>query len=230
MMRKGTVRIRVLLIGLVAAKIGVTLLYLAGTVSISEFVFHQQSAIAQEKEPQKETHNGESSHAAKTKDHTIDVRALLRRLDSERRRLDKEEERIKRQRAQLEDLKEEIEGKIEKLSTIQQRITADLEKKEALLSKIEQRRDLAEETKMKRLGKVYASMKSKQAAAIVDNMDIEVVQKIFSHMKGEQIGNILSYVNRERAAKISERLAENNIEIEEPPQNREPESPQKITQ
>ena len=221
MMRNGTVRFKAILIGLAAAKIGVTLLYLAGTGFVSEFVLHQRVAIAQEKKPPKEAQNEKTLHTGNTKDPTVDVRAVLRRLDSERQRLEKEEERIKRQREQLEDLKEEIDGKIEKLSTIQQQITADLEKKEALLSKIEQQRNSAGEAKMKRLGKVYASMKSKQAAAIVDNMDIEVVQKIFSHMKGEQIGNILSYVNKERAAKISERLVENNIEITEPQKNQE---------
>jgi flagellar motility protein MotE (MotC chaperone) len=131
----------------------------------------------------------------------------------ERRRLEAEEERINHQREQLVALKSEIEAKIESLSKIQQQIAADLDKKEAVLSEKEQKRKAAEEAKIRMLSKVYASMKPKQAAAIIDKIDIEVIEKVFLQMKGEQVGNILSYVEKDRAAKISERLAESNAAV-----------------
>lgn len=225
MMRHRRLRFKALLIGLATAKIGVTLLYLAGSVSVTEVIFRQQTAIAQDPQAVKkevtEAEN-ETPQPRKPKDPAVDVRAILNRLDVERKRLSREEERIGQQREQLEELKEEIEEKIERLSFIQKQIAADLDKKETMLTEREQQQKASEEANMKMLGKVYASMKPKQAAAIVDNMDIEIIQKIFSYMKGEQVGNILSYVDKERAAKISERLAEQNVTVTEPKQTPEP--------
>jgi len=204
---------RTLLIGLVAIKIGGTFFYLAGTVSIMDRFFHQPAAIAQEKAsdtpPQPSApKEAPGSDAAQKAAASADVSAVMKRLDMERQRLEAEEERIKHQREQLEALKSEIEAKIEALSKIQQQIAADLDKKEAVLSDQEQKQRAAEEAKIRMLSKVYASMKPKQAAAIIDKIDIEVIEKVFLQMKGEQVGNILSYVEKDRAAKISERLAE----------------------
>lgn len=205
---------RALLIGLIAIKVGGTLGYLTATVSIGELFFHQPEAIAQEKAPEsppqqavKEEKPGEGAAAKKTEP-SADVSAVMKRLDVERQRLVAEEERIKKQQAQLETLKAEIEAKIDTLSKIQQQIAADLEKKEAGQTEKEQKEKAAEEARIKMLSRVYASMKPKQAAAIVDKMDIEIIKKVFSQMKGEQVGNILSYVEKDRAAKISEQLAE----------------------
>jgi len=207
--------VKSLIVGLAVVKLGVTLLYLAGTVSITDFFLHQQTAIAQEKKSIEETEIKEAVKAESPEESAVDVRAVLARLNAERQRLGKEEERIKQQRVRLEELKEEIEVKIERLSKIQQEIEADLKKKEEMLASRVNQQQAAENTNMKMLGKVYASMKPKRAAAIVDKMDIEIIQKVFSYMKGEQVGNILSYVNKDKAAKISERLAEKNIALPE---------------
>lgn len=207
---------RTLLIGLIAIKIGGTLFYLIGTASIADLFFHQPVAIAQEKAsdtPPRQAVQEEAPKPGAAESKTAasaDVGAVMKRLDIERQRLEAEEERISHQREQLEALKSEIEEKIEALSKIQQQIAADLDKKEAALSEKEQKQKAAEEAKIRMLSKVYASMKPKQAAAIIDKMDIEVIEKVFLQMKGEQVGNILSYVEKDRAAKISERLAESN--------------------
>ena len=50
-------------------------------------------------------------------------------------------------------------------------------------------------------------MNPKKAAEIFDKMDMDVIHQVFSNMKGDQVGKILSFVNRDRAAKITERLA-----------------------
>ena len=206
-------RFKALLFGLLSIKIGGTLFLLTGTVSVSEMLFHQQVAIAQDKDVQDEQNPAAGkapvASAAKKTPSSSDVQAVLDKLSMERKRLEMREARIKKEHAQLEALKTELEEKIERLSKIQKQIAADLEKKEALRAEEEQKQKAADETKIRMLSKVYASMKPKQAAAIIDKMDIEVIQKVFSQMKGEQVGNILSYVEKERAAKISERLAEN---------------------
>jgi len=215
MIAKHCFRFKTLLIGLLAIKIGGTLFYLTATVSIADLFFSQPVAIAQEKAPDPPSKQaaGEKQPAPEKKKTAaaVDVRAVMKRLDEERKRIEAEEDRIKKQKEQLESLKTEIEEKIDTLSKIQQEIAADLDKKEALVSDKEQKQKAAEVAKIRMLSKVYASMKPKQAAAIIDRMDIDIIEKVFSQMKGEQVGSILSYVEKDRAAKISERLAEGNM-------------------
>ena len=208
-------RMKALLIGLITAKIGVTLVYLTGTVSLSEFFLTQPSAIAQEKPAETREQKPkavETEEKSKTPSPpNVDVTAMLKRLDRDRKKIEMDRENIQKQRAQLEVLKQEIEEKIEKLSKVQQKIAADIAKQEAMDDKWKKTQKAEEDEKIKMLGKVYSSMKPKQAAAIINKMDIEVIQKVFSQMKGEQIGSILSYVDKDRAALISEKLAEKKL-------------------
>ncbi len=208
-------RMKALFIGLLTAKIGVTLVYLTGTVSISELFLTQPAAIAQEKPLESQQNKAKASETTSitkpTEPPRVDLTAVLKRLDRERNQIDRERENIQKQRVQLDVLKQEIEEKIEKLSKIQQQIAADIAKQEAMDDKRNKTEQAQEDAKIKMLGKVYSSMKPKQAAAIINKMDIEVIQKVFSQMKGEQIGSILSYVDQERAALISEKLAEKKI-------------------
>ena len=212
---RNRIRMKALLIGLLTAKIGVTLVYLTGTVSISDLLLTQPSAIAQEKPAETQENKPETIETAeKSKTPpppSVDISAVLNRLDRDRKQIESERENIQKQRAQLDALKQEIEEKIEKLSKIQQQIATDIAKQEAMDDKRKQTQKAEEDAKIKMLGKVYSSMKPKQAAAIINKMDIEVIQKVFSQMKGEQIGSILSYVDKDRAALISEKLAEKKL-------------------
>ena len=72
-------------------------------------------------------------------------------------------------------------------------------------------REEEERRKIKQLVKVYSSMKPKDAAPVIEKLNIDVAKKIFMQMKGEQAGRILSYISKNRAAEISEELiAKNN--------------------
>ncbi|MFH0728891.1 MAG: hypothetical protein V2B19_21460 [Pseudomonadota bacterium] len=135
-----------------------------------------------------------------------DIRAIMDTLERKRKALQEDEARIKKERASLDSLKQEIEEKIAELTVVQKKIEEDLSQKAALASQQEKKMEDAELQKIKQLVKVYSSMKPKSAAAIVDKMDMNVVFQVFSNMRGEQVGEILSYVNQERAAKISEWL------------------------
>jgi flagellar motility protein MotE (MotC chaperone) len=135
-----------------------------------------------------------------------DIRAIMDTLERKRKALQEDEARIKKERANLDSIKQEIEEKIAELTVVQKKIEDDLSQKAALVSQQEKKMEDAGLQKIKQLVKVYSSMKPKNAAAIVDKMDMEVVFQVFSNMKGEQAGEILSYVNQDRAAKISELL------------------------
>ena len=141
-----------------------------------------------------------------------DIKAVMETLEKKRIALQEEEERLKKERTKLESLKQEIESKIDELTVVQKKIEEDLNQKSALAAQAEQKKNMEEEKKIKQLVKVYASMKPKSAAEIVDKMDLSVVLQVFSNMKGEQVGQILSYVNKDRAAKISEWLATKKID------------------
>ena len=70
---KRSFRFRALLIGLLSVKIGGTLLLLVGTASVSELLFHQQVAIAQEKEAEKNQipARGETTKASTSKNTAV---------------------------------------------------------------------------------------------------------------------------------------------------------------
>ena len=200
-----------MLVGFLFAKIAFTLCYLASAYSIADLLFNNSEAIAQEKsqvpEVTKKKQSPPSAPAEAEKAYSSELSGKLFSLEEKRQRLKKEEYRLNAQRKQLEALKREIEQKIGELAQIQQQIESTLEKRQADQAEVEQRQKLAQEAKIKRLVKVYTSMKPKTAAALIEKMDMDVVLKLFARMKGEQIGSILTYVNRDRAAKITELLA-----------------------
>jgi flagellar motility protein MotE (MotC chaperone) len=51
-------------------------------------------------------------------------------------------------------------------------------------------------------------MKPQKAASLVEKLDMGFAVELLSKMKGEAVGKILSAVNTEKAARISEKLAE----------------------
>ena len=59
---------------------------------------------------------------------------------------------------------------------------------------------------MKHLIKAYSSMKPQVAASLVEKLETDFAVDLLSRMKGDVVGNILSFVDIEKAAKISEGL------------------------
>ena len=53
---------------------------------------------------------------------------------------------------------------------------------------------------------IYSAMKPVKAASLIEKLDIRLAIKLLSRMKGDTVGGILSFVDVERAAKISEGL------------------------
>ncbi len=90
-------------------------------------------------------------------------------------------------------------------------IQADINKKIAILTKLRDeiraevaRKKTAEEQKIKHLIKVYSAMKPQSAAGLIEKLDIKLAIELLSKMKGDAVGKILSFVDTEKAAKISE--------------------------
>ncbi len=202
-------KIKTLLIGFVAAKIIVTLIYFAGSLPLADFLFTQKTAEAQDSAVAQKTESadkGQDEAADKEKQYA-DVQALMNQLEIKRLQLKDEEEKIKQERVQLEDMKRDIDLKLDELSAAQAKMDASLAKKGAAEDQEKQAQDAAEEAKIKQLVKVYNSMSPKKAAAIIDKLDMKVIYEVFSNMKGDQVGQILTYVSPDRAVEITERLA-----------------------
>ncbi len=135
------------------------------------------------------------------------AKVVLRGLEEKRTRVEKEHQALLIERKQLESFEEQIDEKLENLNALKKQIEQDL----ALLDKKKSQKELdkeaAYEAKIGRLVKMYAGMKPKAAAEIVNKMKLEVAQEIFLRMREASASQILSFVDSEKAAKISERLA-----------------------
>lgn len=222
--------IKFLVVGFFIAKIIVTLVFLSCSVNVFELVFNGSTAIAEEENKPEETKGaGESQGNAnpdtvKSEDdqkadeeQTEEIRGELEGMEEKRQWIINEQKRLDEKKVQLENLKQEIEEKVSELTKVRKELELTVAKMEEKITEKQQKRIDQDKAKIKQLVKVYTSMKPKTAAELINKMDMDVILELFSRMKGEQIGRILSYVERNRAAKISEKLApEKRAEIKSP--------------
>ena len=135
------------------------------------------------------------------------AKVVLRGLEDKKTMINKEQKSLIQAKKELEIFEEQIDEKLENLKVLKKQIKEDM----ALLTKKknfkDQEKEAAYERKIGRLVKMYAGMKPKKAALIVDKMNLEVAQEIFLRMRETSAAQILSFVDSSKAAKISERLA-----------------------
>ncbi|MFO7885417.1 MAG: hypothetical protein R6U68_11390, partial [Desulfobacteraceae bacterium] len=101
----------------------------------------------------------------------------------------------------------EIDLKLEKLTELKKQIEADFKALNKKKTEKEQEQEAVFEARLQRLVKMYAGMKPKKAAEIVNRMELDVAGQIFSRMRETAAAEILANVESEKAAKISERMA-----------------------
>jgi flagellar motility protein MotE (MotC chaperone) len=106
-----------------------------------------------------------------------------------------EKESMRRERGELEAIQEEIAAKIVELSRLRDDIRAQMETKK-----------FVEEQRVKHLVKAYSTMKPQIAAGLVEKLELPFAIEMLSRMPGDTVGSILSFVNKERGAKISQGL------------------------
>ncbi|MFA5902521.1 MAG: hypothetical protein WC836_01195 [Desulfobacula sp.] len=135
------------------------------------------------------------------------AKVVLRGLEEKKTMIDKQQKAIEQEKKDLDVFKEQIDEKIENLTVLKKQIESDLALIDQKKTQKEIQKDTEYEEKIVRLVKMYAGMKPKNAAQIVDKMDLEVAQEIFMRMREASASEILAFVDSEKAAKISERLA-----------------------
>jgi len=97
---------------------------------------------------------------------------------------------------ELKELEKQVEEKIKTLEALEASIQ----------SEVDTYKQLSDE-RIRHLVKIYSSMKPKAAAELMNKMDLHVAVEVILSMKGDMAGGILSYMNTEKAATITKRLA-----------------------
>jgi len=135
------------------------------------------------------------------------AKVVLRGLDKKKKMLAKESDSVDKKKKELERYEEQIDEKLVQLKKLKEQINRDF----ALLEKKKSEKEIAQEAafekRIRSLVKTYAGMKPKNAAKIVDKMELEVARKIFSRMRETSAAQILANVDSAKAAKITEHLA-----------------------
>lgn len=139
---------------------------------------------------------------------TVDVEVGLakRRLE-----MDAREAAIAERAKLLSAAEKRIEGKIDTLKTLQERI-------DVLLGK----RDESEQQQLAALVKTYTAMKPKDAARIFNSLSDDVLVPVAAAMKADALAPVLAAMNPDNAEKLTVKLA-NRLKL---PQLAEPPAPE----
>jgi flagellar motility protein MotE (MotC chaperone) len=147
-------------------------------------------AIASELPENSEVKINEEDPPAKNQE--IDMDYLLRKQAN----LELQEEELAKKKGELMAIQEEINRKIESLTKLRNEIRSQVNQKKA-----------EQDAKLRHLIKAYSAMKPSKAATLIEKLDLTFAIELLSKMKGDTVGNILTFVEVEKAAKISEGLA-----------------------
>lgn len=121
---------------------------------------------------------------------------MATRLEQREAELRKREEAVRQKEEYLSKLEQETEKKLKELIGIQKEIQAYRAEKEE-----------AQNGKIRSLAKIYGTMKPKEAAKLLENLDDQLVVSVISTMTPDEAGNILGNMDIKKAAKISESLS-----------------------
>jgi len=209
-------KLKPLLLSLIVIKMAATGYFFSEQVDIFTMIFGRQQAFAQDStggNQDKAEPDGVSSSPAqadKESGESERIKAALEGMERKRLAIQEEEKRLDEKIQLLEKVKQEIEEKLVALEKMQIKAEKTLSEKSTRESEEKRMKEEEERRKIKQLVKVYSSMKPKDAAPVIEKLNIDLAKKIFLQMKGEQAGKILSYISKNRAAEISEELIARN--------------------
>ncbi len=120
-------------------------------------------------------------------------------------------ENLARRREEIETRARGLDVRENLLQATENRIDEKIETLQKLESRIEafvERHDAAETEQMRRLVKVYESMKPKDAARIFEEIDMEVLLEVAGGMKENKIAAIMANMTPQRAQELTIQLAD----------------------
>ncbi|GAB6058458.1 MotE family protein [Desulfonatronum parangueonense] len=124
-------------------------------------------------------------------------------LSEEWQNLRRRQEELQRKEQALHALEREVDAKLNRLQQLENRIQAMLDEA-----------DVLRDGKIKHLVDVYSNMKPREAARALEALEEPVAVKILSGMRGRNAGEVLSFVDAERAARLTEALTRIHIPLQ----------------
>ncbi|WP_286822524.1 MotE family protein [Desulfobacter sp. UBA2225] len=191
------------------------LLVTAAFIGISYIHEEQPAPVWAEDKPEKVPPDGEKGEEASSPcpecpecpECPDPAKVVLQGLEDKKKAVAEASEKLAKEKKELEMYEAQIDEKLASLTALKKQIEEDMARLEEKKTAKEREEAAAFEAKMNRLVKMYASMKPKAAAEIVNKMEISVAYEIFLRMREVSASQILAFVEKEKAAKISERLA-----------------------
>lgn len=119
--------------------------------------------------------------------------SFIQQRENELRR---KEEQLKEKEERLAKIEKEVEQKTKELLAIQKEVQSFKNEKQD-----------TQNVKVKTLAKIYGTMKPKEAAKLLENLDDKLVMGIVATMTPDEAASILSIMEVKKAAKISEALS-----------------------
>jgi flagellar motility protein MotE (MotC chaperone) len=124
------------------------------------------------------------------------VPEMVTYLETRNAELNKKEEQLKQKEEYLSQMEQQVEGKLKELLAIQKEIQA-----------FRAEREENQNAKVRSLAKIYGTMKPKEAAKLLENLEEQLVVEVISTMNATEAANILSNMDVKKAAKISQALS-----------------------
>ncbi len=137
----------------------------------------------------------------------IDVpREVLEMLEQRKRDLDQREEAIRHNEQRLTIVRIQIEELLDQNEALEKKIQSAQAKEDRSQAKVNVEQERLAQVERTRLGKMYESMPSEDAAARLERMPDRRALEILRLVKSKTAGAILSQVKADRAAKLTEQL------------------------
>ena len=193
-----------------------------GSQKLSEFLI-AGSAVAEDEAPEPvELHEGEEDEHAEDDGHGGEGNAPAQEEEvytppaqRDRQQYSQVEldilQTLSARREELDERAREMDMKEQVLATTEMRINDKIEQINTLRSEVEELLEKykgEEQTHLTSLVKIYENMKPKDAAAIFNEMDIEILLDVIDLMSERKVAPVLAGMNPEKAREVTEALAE----------------------
>ncbi|MGA2402862.1 MAG: hypothetical protein ABSG91_14350 [Syntrophobacteraceae bacterium] len=181
----------------------ITLLVIKLAITVMGSLYSEQEtasavpeAIAKDEKPKAEAENAAPvDKIAKIRPGASTTESLSA-LQQKEIEIRKKEEQLKEKEERLGKLQKEVEQKVKDLLALQKEVQSVRTEKQETQS-----------TRVRSLSKIYGTMKPKEAAKLMENLDDRLVMGIISTMTPDEAAAILALMEVKKAAKISEALS-----------------------
>lgn len=145
------------------------------------------------------SHAQEKTNSSKASDAVEAKARLLQELDQRAKergeQIAREEEALTALKRALEAAKQELVAEGERLKDLKAEVEADIARREAL-----------ENERLDQIAKMYAAMRSREAAQALEGMDNSMATAILQRLPGRTVGKIFDVMSKKRVRELTLRL------------------------